>query len=308
VSLKRVSQSILVVAMLAASFATTGTVFAGADCSTSYTVQPGDSLSSIAALCGTSVEDLRAANPGVGPWPQAGVVLNIPGGFASAPAPYAAMGYYPMQTSGGTYVVRPGDTLGTIAARYGVSLGALLAANPQILNPSLIYAGQPISLPGVYSGAPSNYYAPNYYLQPNAYPPNYYAPSYSPPGYYPSYYPSNYPPSGCPPNCVSASDSSSIIWPKYSPALGWRGLKVTYKYGLTVRTGPARYTGEIAGLYVEAIKGSTWTYLKGSTTIDKEGFVWVKVALPRTVDGYDTGWIVVKDGEGNYYTSPEIDP
>jgi LysM repeat protein len=307
VSLKRVSQSILVVAMLGASFATTGTVFAGADCSTSYTVQPGDSLSSIAALCGTSVEDIQAANPGVGPWPQAGVVLSIPGGFASAPAPApsAAVGYFPMQTGGGTYVVRPGDTLGSIAARYGISLGALLAANPQIRNPSLIYAGQPISLPGVYSGAASNFYAPNSYPPNYYYPPSNYPPSNYPPTYYP---PTYYPPSGCPPNCESTSDSSSIIWPKYSPALGWRGLKVTYKYGLTVRTGPARYTGEIAGLYVEAIKGSTWTYLKSSITVDAEGFVWVKVALPRTVDGYDTGWIVVKDGLGNYYTSPEIDP
>ena len=296
-SLKRVSQSILVVAMLAASFVTTGTVFAGADCSTSYTVQPGDSLSSIAALCGTSVDAIQAANPGVGPWPQAGVVLSIPGGFTSNPAP--AFGYFPMQTEGGTYVVRPGDTLGSIAARYGFSLGALLAANPQIRNPSLIYAGQRIRLPGVYSGAPSNYYQPSYYPWGN-YAPNYYAPDYNSPAYYS--------PSACPPACDSGSDSSSIIWPKYSPALGWRGLKVTYKYGLTVRTGPARYTGEIAGLYVSAVKGSTWTYLKSSITVDREGFAWVKVALPRTVDGYDTGWIVVKDGEGNYYTSPEIDP
>jgi LysM repeat protein len=283
--------------MLAASFATTGTVFAGADCSTSYTVQAGDSLSSIAALCGTSVDAIQAANPGVDAWPQPGVVLNIPGGFTSnAPQTF---GYFPMQTEGGTYVVRPGDTLGSIAGRYGISLGALLAANPQIWNPSLIYAGQIINLPGVYSGAPSGYYQPNYYPSGN-YAPNYYPPAYNSPSYYPS--------SACPPTCDSGSDSSSIIWPKYSPALGWRGLKVTYKYGLTVRTGPARYTGEIAGLYVSAVKGSTWTYLNSSATVDREGFVWVKVALPRTVGGYDTGWIVVKDGEGNYYTSPQIDP
>jgi len=288
--------------MLAASFATTGTVFAGADCSTSYTVQPGDSLSSIAALCGTSVDAIQSANPGVGPWPQAGVVLSIPGGFTSSPA--ATVGYYPMQTEGGAYVVRPGDTLGSIAARYGVSLGALLAANPQIRNPSLIFAGQRINLPGVFSGAPSNYYQPNYY-QPNYYPPANYGPDYYAPNYYqPNYYPQ----SACPPTCDSGSDSSSIIWPKYSPALGWRQLKVTYKYGLTVRTGPARYTGEIAGLYVSAVKGTIWTYLKSSITIDREGFVWVKVALPRTVGGYETGWVVVKDGQGNYYTNPQIDP
>jgi LysM repeat protein len=292
--------------MLAASLATTSAVFAGADCGATYAVQPGDTLSTIAATCGVSVDAIQAANPGVGPWPQAGSVINIPGGLSSSPS--YVEGYFPMHTEGGAYVVRPGDTLGSIAARYGVSLGAVLAANPQIFNPSLIYAGQVINLPGLYSGAPTNYYAPGYYppanYASNYYPSYNYGPSYYPPSYGP---PAYYPQGACTTDCTPPSDSSSIIWPKYSPALGWRGLKVTYKYGLTVRTGPARYTGEIAGLYVSAVKGSTWTYLKGSTTVDKEGFVWVKVVLPRTVDGYDTGWIVVKDAQGNYYTSPQID-
>jgi GH24 family phage-related lysozyme (muramidase) len=43
--------------------------------------------------------------------------------------------------------VRDGDTLSAIAERYGVSLDALLAANPQITDPDLIFAGQRISLP-----------------------------------------------------------------------------------------------------------------------------------------------------------------
>ena len=45
--------------------------------------------------------------------------------------------------SGGskTYTVKDGDTLSGIAAKYGVSLDALIAANPQIKNPNLIYAG-----------------------------------------------------------------------------------------------------------------------------------------------------------------------
>ena len=49
---------------------------------------------------------------------------------------------------GGTYVVQTGDTLGKIAARTGCTLSALLAANPQIVNPSIIYVGQVINLPG----------------------------------------------------------------------------------------------------------------------------------------------------------------
>ena len=44
--------------------------------------------------------------------------------------------------------IRPGDTLSGIAARLGTTVSALLAANPQIRNPNLIYAGQTLNLPG----------------------------------------------------------------------------------------------------------------------------------------------------------------
>jgi LysM repeat protein len=45
------------------------------------------------------------------------------------------------------YVVRPGDTLARIAARYGVTVRAILAANPGIVNPNQIYIGQRIVIP-----------------------------------------------------------------------------------------------------------------------------------------------------------------
>lgn len=47
--------------------------------------------------------------------------------------------------------VHTGDTLSGIAASHGKSLSAVEAANPQIKNPDLIYAGQKVALPG--SGA-----------------------------------------------------------------------------------------------------------------------------------------------------------
>lgn len=47
----------------------------------------------------------------------------------------------------GTYVVRKGDTLWGIAGRYGVALTALIAANPQIKNPNLIYPGETVVIP-----------------------------------------------------------------------------------------------------------------------------------------------------------------
>ena len=45
------------------------------------------------------------------------------------------------------YVVAPGDTLSGIAGRFGVMLGALEAANPQITDPNLIVPGQVIRIP-----------------------------------------------------------------------------------------------------------------------------------------------------------------
>jgi LysM repeat protein len=46
------------------------------------------------------------------------------------------------------YTVRAGDTLAKIAARFGVSVRAILAANPRITNPDRIYIGQRIIIPG----------------------------------------------------------------------------------------------------------------------------------------------------------------
>ncbi|MDI6871437.1 MAG: LysM peptidoglycan-binding domain-containing protein [Bacillota bacterium] len=45
------------------------------------------------------------------------------------------------------YVVQPGDTLSAIARRFGVSLAALLAVNPEIADPDLIFPGQLIRIP-----------------------------------------------------------------------------------------------------------------------------------------------------------------
>ena len=49
--------------------------------------------------------------------------------------------------SGTVYIVRKGDTLWGIAKRYGVALTALIAANPQIKNPNLIYPGNEVTIP-----------------------------------------------------------------------------------------------------------------------------------------------------------------
>ncbi len=46
------------------------------------------------------------------------------------------------------YVVRSGDTLATIAAKFNTTVDELLRANLQITDPNLIYPGQVIHIPG----------------------------------------------------------------------------------------------------------------------------------------------------------------
>ncbi|HRC85556.1 MAG TPA: LysM peptidoglycan-binding domain-containing protein [Thermoanaerobaculia bacterium] len=96
-----------------------------------YTVREGDTLSGIAARNGISLDRLIAANPQIGD-PN----LIHPGDRVHLPS-----------GAGSRYTVRAGDTLSAIAARSGVQLDRLVAANPQIANPNLIHPGDVINIP-----------------------------------------------------------------------------------------------------------------------------------------------------------------
>jgi LysM repeat protein len=45
------------------------------------------------------------------------------------------------------YIIKPGDTVSVIAARFGVTLAVIFAANPQITSSNQINAGQRINIP-----------------------------------------------------------------------------------------------------------------------------------------------------------------
>ncbi len=107
----------------------------------SVTVHRGDTLSGIARENGVSLSALIAANPQIRN-PNliyAGQTVHLPGGGGGD----------------GSMRVQSGDTLSGIAQRNGVSLPALLQANPQYrANPDLIYPNQVVRIPGGGSSTP----------------------------------------------------------------------------------------------------------------------------------------------------------
>lgn len=94
-----------------------------------YTVRPGDSVYSISRLfdVGTQqiVEENQLKNPELLVIGQALVI----------------------SADSVRHTVAPGETLSTLALRYQVSIPAILRANPDIVNPSLILAGQVVTIP-----------------------------------------------------------------------------------------------------------------------------------------------------------------
>lgn len=94
-----------------------------------YVVKNGDTVHQIAGRYATPADDIIFANQLQNPDVlSVGQALIIPN----------------RETR---HTVKRGDTLYSIAHRYGVSLQRLIAANPQIANPSRIYPGQTVSIP-----------------------------------------------------------------------------------------------------------------------------------------------------------------
>jgi len=134
-----------------------------------YIVQPGDTLSGIAQRFGTTVAAIVAANGISNPdfiW--VGQRLIIPIYSTPTPTPTASPTSVlptptptisptsapptptptPSPTPGGEviYIVQPGDTLSSIAQRFGTTVAAIVAAN-DIANPDLIWVGQRLIIP-----------------------------------------------------------------------------------------------------------------------------------------------------------------
>lgn len=107
-----------------------------------YIVQRGDTLFLIAQRFGVSLEALIAANPQL-PNPDRifpGQVLLLPRPGEPPRPPVAPPGFL-------LYVVRRGDTMWSIARRFGLELQKVIDANPQVEDPNRIFPGQMLFLP-----------------------------------------------------------------------------------------------------------------------------------------------------------------
>ncbi|MDA8349984.1 MAG: LysM peptidoglycan-binding domain-containing protein [Pseudomonadota bacterium] len=117
-----------------------------------YRVQPGDTLSGIAARYHIDMWALARFNGmPVGAMLRIGELLRLPG--ASRPPAQVVAQAMSASTSPGArtatlYRVRPGDTLTAIAARYGISPAALAQRNGIGLN-ALLQVGEPLRLSAV---------------------------------------------------------------------------------------------------------------------------------------------------------------
>ena len=104
-----------------------------------YTVQSGDTLSSIASRYGTTVQELVNINHLTNP------NLIYPGETLRIATNSTTHGSETRGTGSITYTVHRGNTLSQIAAAYGVTVAHIVELN-DIENPNLIYPGQKLRI------------------------------------------------------------------------------------------------------------------------------------------------------------------
>jgi LysM repeat protein len=153
-------------------------------CDNYYTVQWGDTLSGIAWRHRTTANDLMQSNGLYSDFIHQGQRLCVPpGGVAYEPSKPPSQYDY--------YSVRPGDTLASIASRFGVSQTSIVQAN-NLTNASFIYVEQRLLIVGTSTpvvsphqvgpapAPPPEYVPPQSSVGTAPAPP----PGYSPPGAY----------------------------------------------------------------------------------------------------------------------------
>lgn len=133
-----------------ASTSSTSSAASTSSSATTYTVKSGDTLSSIASSYNTTTSTLTSLNNLSNPnLIYVGQVLKVAGSSTSASTSTSSSSASQATTSG-TYTVKAGDTLSSIASSYNTTTAALASAN-SISNANLIYVGQVLKVTGTSS-------------------------------------------------------------------------------------------------------------------------------------------------------------
>ena len=111
-----------------------GRPYSGGEIEGTYTVKSGDSLWSIANRFGTTVDTLRTINNLSTNTLQVGQVLKLPTTNTSTG-----------NNNGNTYTVKSGDSLWSIANRFGTTVDTLRTINN--LSTNTLQVGQVLKLP-----------------------------------------------------------------------------------------------------------------------------------------------------------------
>lgn len=122
------------VALLLATFAA-AVPASGADCTLTHHLRYGDTLSILARYYNTTVEKILALNPQITNPSAIAWGTDICLSDSAQPAPFTR-----------TYVVQPGDSLASIAIKFGTTITELVRANG-IGNPDFVFIGETITVP-----------------------------------------------------------------------------------------------------------------------------------------------------------------
>jgi murein DD-endopeptidase MepM/ murein hydrolase activator NlpD len=123
--------------------------------SSSYKVQRGDTLASIAKAQGVSIEDIAAANGLSSPYRlTAGQTLKVPGGEEPARSNSAPSRAPERRAESSTHTVAAGDTLFALARKYDTTPAAIAEASGISANTGL-RVGQKLTIPGQGGSTPA---------------------------------------------------------------------------------------------------------------------------------------------------------
>lgn len=102
-----------------------------------YIIQKGDTLNALAIKFKTTVAAIIAVNPGINALNLSiGLPICVPQPEMQPQTPACPIGTSP-------YEIKSGDTLSSIAIRFGTTVQAIISANPNI-NPNMLRIGQKI--------------------------------------------------------------------------------------------------------------------------------------------------------------------